>query len=161
MGKGIDIKQDFKFVQNSNDNFFKIICVLAHEMIHQYDFNFGTWSKLVDRLKLKTDIKNKKQYIGEYEIHDNPLFEHYMNTINKYGFNVQKLYSINDKTFMKRITENDIQLEIGFFEELSEIEHQNNNITLDQAKKMFNNLESDDDINMVVKPNGAWMIEVF
>ena len=93
IGKGIDIKQDFKFVKNENDNFFKIICVLAHEMIHQYDFNFGTWSKLIDRLCLKTDLKQKKQYVGDYEIHDNPLFDYYMNLINSYGFNVQKLYS--------------------------------------------------------------------
>lgn len=159
-GKGISIKQDFKFVQNSNDNFFKIICVLAHEMIYQYDFNFGTWSKANDRLKLRTDIANKKQYIGEYEIHDNPLFEHYMKLINSYGFNVQKLYSLNDKTFMKRMLETDVNAEIGFFEELVE-SSKDDSISLNQAKNMYSKLKSDDDINMVVKPNGAWMIEVF
>lgn len=160
-GKGIELKQDFKFVQNSNDNFFKTICVLAHEMIHQYDFNFGPWSKSVDRLKLKTDLVNKKQYIGDYEIHDNPLFDHYMKLINSYGFNVQKLYSLKDKTFMKKIIEAIEVDDYDFFEQIDEVEHDDKPMSINQAKTMYNSLKSDDDINMVVKPNGAWMIEVF
>lgn len=160
-GKGIELKQDFKFVKNSDDNFFKTICVLAHEMIHQYDFNFGPWSKSVDRLKLKTDLVNKKQYIGDYEIHDNPFFDHYMKLINSYGFNVQKLYSLKDKTFMKKIIEATEIDDYDFFEQINEVEHDNKPMSINQAKAMYNSLKSDDDINMVVKSNGAWMIEVF
>ena len=45
--------------------------------------------------------------------------------------------------------------------ETIEVEHVDKPMSLNQAKIMYNNLKSDDDINMVVKPNGAWMIEVF
>ena len=130
-------------------------------MIHQYDFNFSPWSKSVDRLKLKTDLVNKKQYIGDYEIYDNPFFDHYMKLINSYGFNVQKLYSLKDKTFMKKIIEATEVDDYDFFEHLDEVEHVDKPMSLNQAKTMYNSLKSDDNINMVVKPNGAWMIEVF
>lgn len=49
----------------------------------------------------------------------------------------------------------------GFFEQIDEVEHNDKPMSINQAKKMYNSLKSDDDINMVVKPNGAWMIEVF
>lgn len=48
-----------------------------------------------------------------------------------------------------------------FFEQIDEVEHDDMPMTINQAKSMYNSLKSDDDINMVVKPNGAWMIEVF
>ena len=49
----------------------------------------------------------------------------------------------------------------SFFERIDEVEHDDKPMSLNQAKTMYNSLKSDDDINMVVKPNGAWMIEVF
>lgn len=48
-----------------------------------------------------------------------------------------------------------------FFEQIDEAEHDDKSMSINQAKTMYNNLKSDDDINMVVKSNGAWMIEVF
>ena len=48
-----------------------------------------------------------------------------------------------------------------FFEQLDEVEYVDKLMSLNQAKTMYNSLKSDDDINMVIKPNGAWMIEVF
>lgn len=48
-----------------------------------------------------------------------------------------------------------------FFEQINEAEYDNKPMSINQAKTMYNSLKSDDDINMVVKPNGAWMIEVF
>ena len=48
-----------------------------------------------------------------------------------------------------------------FFEQIDEVEHVDKLMSVNQAKTMYNSLKSDDDINMVVKPNGAWMIEVF
>lgn len=49
----------------------------------------------------------------------------------------------------------------GFFEQIDEVEHDDKPMSINQAKTMYNSLKSDDDINTVVKPNGAWMIEVF
>ena len=51
--------------------------------------------------------------------------------------------------------------EYDFFEQIDETEHDVRTMSINQVKTMYNNLKSDDDINMVVKPNGAWMIEVF
>ena len=48
-----------------------------------------------------------------------------------------------------------------FFGQLDEVEHDDKPMSLNQAKTLYNSLKSDDDINMVVKLNGAWMIEVF
>ena len=48
-----------------------------------------------------------------------------------------------------------------FFEQIDEVEHDDKPMSVNQEKTMHNSLKSDDDINMVVKPNGAWMIEVF
>ena len=48
-----------------------------------------------------------------------------------------------------------------FFEQIDEVEHDDKPMSINQAKAMRNSLKLDDDINMVVKPNGAWMIEVF
>ena len=49
----------------------------------------------------------------------------------------------------------------GFFEQIDEAEHDDKSMSFNQVKTMYNGLKSDDDINMVVKPNGVWMIEVF
>lgn len=51
--------------------------------------------------------------------------------------------------------------EYDFFEPIDEAKHDGKLMSVNQAKIMYNSLKSDDDINMVVKPNGAWMIEVF
>ena len=51
--------------------------------------------------------------------------------------------------------------EYDFFEPIDEAEHNDKLMSINQAKTMYNSLKQDDDINMVVKPNGAWMIEVF
>lgn len=59
---------------------------------------------------------------------------------------------------MKRIVENDSEAS-EFFDALDEVKY-DNSISLNQAKMIYNNIKSDD-INMVVKPNDAWMIEVF
>lgn len=48
-----------------------------------------------------------------------------------------------------------------FFEWIDKVEHDDKPITINQAKTLYNSLKSDDDINMVIKPNGTWMIEVF
>ena len=48
-----------------------------------------------------------------------------------------------------------------FFEQIDEVEHDDKPMSINQVKAMRNSLKSDDDINMVVKPNGAWMIEAF
>ena len=42
-----------------------------------------------------------------------------------------------------------------FFEQLVEVEHDDKSMLLNQAKTMYNGLKSDDDINVVVKPNCA------
>lgn len=55
----------------------------------------------------------------------------------------------------------DVHDSCSFFEQIDEVEHNDKPMSINQAKKMYNSLKSDDDINMVVKPNGAWMIEVF
>ena len=51
--------------------------------------------------------------------------------------------------------------EYDFFKSIDEAEHDDKLMSVNQAKTIYNSLKSDDDINMVVKPNGAWMIEVF
>ena len=48
-----------------------------------------------------------------------------------------------------------------FFQPIDEAEHDDKLMSVNQAKIMYNSLKSDDNINMVVKSNGAWMIEVF
>lgn len=48
----------------------------------------------------------------------------------------------------------------GFFEQIGEVEHDDKPMSVNQIKIMYNSLKSDDGINIVVKPNGAWMIEV-
>ena len=48
----------------------------------------------------------------------------------------------------------------GFFKQIDEVEHADKPMSVNQAKTIYNSLKSDDDINIVVKPNGAWMIEV-
>ena len=49
----------------------------------------------------------------------------------------------------------------NFFEKSTfEDKYNDKLLTLEQAKILYNNLKSDD-VNMVVKPNGAWMIECF
>ena len=62
---------------------------------------------------------------------------------------------------MKKIIEVNEVDEYDFFELIDEAEHDDKLMSINQAKIMYNSLTSDDDINMVVKPNGAWMIEVF
>ena len=62
---------------------------------------------------------------------------------------------------MKKIIEATEVDEYDFFEQIDEAKHDDKPMTGDQAKTMYNSVKSDDDSNMVVKPNGAWMIEVF
>ena len=63
---------------------------------------------------------------------------------------------------MKKIIEATEVDEYDFFEQIDdETEHVVRPMSVNQAKTMYNSLKSDDDINMVVKQNGAWLIEVF
>lgn len=48
-----------------------------------------------------------------------------------------------------------------FFEQIDKVEQDDKTMSINQTKTMHNSLKSDDDINMIVKPNGAWMIEMF
>ena len=62
---------------------------------------------------------------------------------------------------MKKIIEATEVDEYDFFEKIDENDHDDKPMSVNQAKTMYNSLKSDDDINIVVKPNGVWMIEVF
>ena len=64
------------------------------------------------------------------------------------------------KSIVKIIEATEID-DYDFFEQIDEVEHDDKSMSINQAKTMYNSLKSDDDINMIVKPNGAWMIEVF
>lgn len=150
-------KQDIRFTrQPGEDNFFRIICVLAHEMIHMFDFNFGKWSSFENRLLLKTDFQLKTQTIGEYDIHGE-FFETIMKKVNSYGFNIQKLYSRKDDQAMKTIDEDTEQVK----EDIDEIPAEERNL-LDAtyAKVMYDNIKTDDYKNFFSDENGNWMIEV-
>lgn len=53
-----------------------------------------------------------------------------------------------------KIVENDSNVE-----ESDDLDHSTMN--LETSKKMFSHLKPDDGINIAVKQNGAWMIEVY
>ena len=43
----------------------------------------------------------------------------------------------------------------GFFKQIDKVEQDDKPMSINQTKTMHNSLKSDDDITMVVKPNGA------
>ena len=42
-----------------------------------------------------------------------------------------------------------------FFEQIDKVEQDDKTMSINQTKTMHNSLKSDDDINIIVKPNGA------
>lgn len=82
------------YKKSSGDNFLKSMNAFCHEMIHYYDFCFGKWSKLSDKYSLTTDLKNREQYIGQYNIHG-VYFMSWIREFKRNGIVVEKYYVEN------------------------------------------------------------------
>ena len=102
---GVDIsnKHVLGIVKYEKDNFFHIVNVLIHEMIHYYDLMYGP-------LKEKSNVAyvgnvNGRQCVGgEYDAHGK-YFKEWCDKANLLGFDVKEKYSIKDKCGMKKILE--------------------------------------------------------
>ena len=58
------------------------------------------------------------------------------------------------KSIVEIIEATDVD-DYDFFEQIDEVEHDDKPMYINQTKTTYNNLKSDDNINIVVKPNSA------
>ena len=88
-------------VKYAKDNFYHIVNVLLHEMIHLYDSKFGP---LKEEAGITVSNSLGKQYVKDYDVHGK-YFMSWCKIINAYGFDVQEKYFISGKRAMKKIIE--------------------------------------------------------
>lgn len=101
-GKDASQKDLIGIVKYDKDNFFQIVNVVLHEMIHLYDSRFGP---LKDVIKIAyVDNINNRQYVDRYDVHGK-YFKDWCKKLNYFGFEVKETYSIDDKRLMKKINE--------------------------------------------------------
>lgn len=84
------------------DNLAKIISVMSHELIHQYDYVYGPASVIIPMQKSMHDLNiSAKDKTDDYDYHGN-FFSSHMNRINNdYDLGVQISYDMKDNSFMK------------------------------------------------------------
>ena len=103
LGLDKENKHLLRIVKYSKDNFFQIVNVFLHELIHFYDCLYGPLHK--ERESIHVAVLNNRQYVGTYDVHGK-YFKDWCDKINKFGFCVKEKYSIDDKRVMKKkITE--------------------------------------------------------
>ena len=101
---GRDSKQKdlIGIVKYDKDNFFQIVNVLLHEMVHLYDSKFGPLKDVIG-IACVDNIGNR-QFVDRYDAHGK-YFKEWCGKLNYYGFEVKETYSVNDSRLMKKINE--------------------------------------------------------
>ena len=99
-GKDASQKDLIGIVKYDKDNFFQIVNVVLHEMIHLYDSKFGPLKDVINIAYV--DNINNRQYVDRYDVHGK-YFKDWCKKLNYFGFEVKETYSINDKKLMKKI----------------------------------------------------------
>ena len=86
---------------NGKDNLAKIINVVAHELIHQYDYLYGDASIKLPAKKSLIQFKLNTDNIEEYEFHGK-FFQYHLHRINSsFDPYVQTFYDMTTGAFMK------------------------------------------------------------
>lgn len=116
IGKDNASKDVIGIVKYDKDNFFQIVNVLLHEMVHMYDSKFGQLGKVIKTAYVNT--VNGRQLVGEYDVHGK-YFKDWCKKLNYYGFEVKEKYSLSDRRLMKKIAEKEKYNGNHFFDSIS------------------------------------------
>ncbi len=150
---GIDSKQKdlIGIVKYDKDNFFQIVNVLLHEMVHLYDSKFGPLKDVIGIACV--DTINCRQFVDRYDVHGK-YFKEWCGKLNYYGFEVKETYSINDRKLMKKITEEKRNTN-SFFEKRTE-EDDEQYQRVKAAYDLLDNCNKD----MVYRDANHWYIQI-
>lgn len=144
-------KHLLQIVKYSQDNFFQIVNVFLHELIHFYDCSYGPLKK--ERETVKVAILNNRQYVGNYDVHGK-YFREWCDRINRFGFYVKEKYSIDDKLVMKKITEKNRKTD-RFFDSKSK----EDDVQYKIVKTFYNALKNCEK-SMVYRDAKHWYIQI-
>ena len=151
LGMDKNNKHLLQIVKYSKDNFFQIVNVFLHELIHFYDCSYGPLKN--ERETAKVAIMNNRQYVGNYDVHGK-YFKDWCDRINKFGFCVKEKYSIDDKRVMKKITEKNRKTD-KFFDSKSKEDDEQYKIV-----KTFYNALKNCEKSMVYRDAKHWYIQI-
>lgn len=151
-GRDVNDKDLIGIVKYDKDNFFQILNVFLHEMIHLYDSKFGPLYKYINAYDVM-NTKTNKQFVGSYDAHGK-YFKQFCEKINRYGFIVKDKYSISDKQYMKKLKEQKTkQIAETFFADESNDEHFKN------VKQIYDSLTNCNK-DMVYRDKDHWYIQI-
>lgn len=151
LGVNENNKHQIGVIKYVKDNFYQVVNVFLHEMIHLYDSYFGP---LKDKSNIQfIDVFANKQFVDRYDAHGK-YFKDWCNKINAYGFDVQEKYDINSKKVMKKIFEKKRHTN-EFFDEKNE----ENDIEYAKVKAFYDSLTNCNK-DMVYRDSKHWYVQI-
>ena len=118
------------------DNLAKIISVLSHELIHQYDYIYGPASLILPMQKSMTDLGMQVDKSKEYDYHGSFFSSHMARINDEFELGVQIKYDMKDGSFMKIKRKNPIPI---YDKTTSLSEHDNDNDELWKIAEVLSN----------------------
>lgn len=151
------------FKSSHGDNFYQIVNVLAHELIHVHDYMFGEISHILkahcgEALSgfYVVTTADQKQYVGveHYDAHGK-FFSGWAKKFNSLGFNVQPLFNVNGPRQMKKLKEQNQDEKHDFF---YETENAKEMLTYKAIRRVFDIIVAPNK-RLVYRNAKQWFIE--
>lgn len=152
LGLNNEGKHIIGIVKYTKNNFYQVVNVFLHELIHLYDSQFGPMKNEAG-ITIVGNVRDR-QYVGNYDAHGK-YFKDWCIRLNAYGFNVQEKYAIDSKKTMKKLTEKQYTDINVFFDSTDNID----DVKYQHVKAMYDRLTNCNK-DMVYRDAKHWYIQI-